>query len=190
MRTVAIYRERLLPISETFIAAQAAALKDYTPVFVGLVPVAGSLPIHGQKAVLRNSSDILSKYRAKAYRQFPYAPSFHRSVKRFRPDLIHAHFSVDGTSMFALQDHLNVPSVVTLHGYDVTTRTEEWKRSMGGRRYLARLPKLFHRTSRFLCVSDAIKPRAIGAGFPEGKLVVHYTGVDCSKIHATRTEST
>jgi colanic acid/amylovoran biosynthesis glycosyltransferase len=182
MRTVAIYRERLLPVSETFIAAQAAALKDYTPVFVGLVAVAGGLPIDGQKAVLRNSSDILSKCRAKAYRQFPYAPSFHRSVKRFRPDLIHAHFSVDGTSVFALQDHLNVPSVVTLHGYDVTTRMEEWKRTMGGRRYLARLPKLFHRTSRFLCISDAIKQRAISVGFPEGKLVVHYTGVDCSQF--------
>jgi glycosyltransferase involved in cell wall biosynthesis len=182
MRTVAIFRERLLPVSETFIAAQAAALKDYTPVFVGLVATARSLPLDGQRALLRNSSSTLAKCRAKAYRQYPYASSFHRDIKRFRPDLIHAHFATDGTNMLGLQDRLNVPSIVTLHGYDVTTRTEEWKRGMYGRRYLARLPRLFQRTSRFLCISNAIRQRAISAGFPEAKLVVHYTGVDCARF--------
>jgi glycosyltransferase involved in cell wall biosynthesis len=182
MRTVVIFREQLLPVSETFITAQAAALKDYRPVFVGLAATARSLPLDGQKALLKNSSSTLAKYRAEAYRRYPYAPMFHRSVKRFRPHLIHAHFAVDGTIALGLQDHLNVPSIVTLHGYDVTTRADEWKRGRGGRRYLARLPKLFHRTSRFLCVSDAIRQRAIRAGFPEAKLVVHYTGVDCSRF--------
>ena len=182
MPTVAIFREHLLPVSETFIAAQAAALKDYTPVFVGLVAAARSLSIDGQKALLKNSSGTLAKCRAKAYRQYPYAPGFHRSVKGFRPDLIHAHFAFDGTSALGLQDHLNVPSIVTLHGYDVTTRTKEWKRAMHGRLYLARLPKLFQQTSRFLCISNAIRQRAISAGFPEAKLVVHYTGVDCARF--------
>jgi colanic acid/amylovoran biosynthesis glycosyltransferase len=184
MRTVVIFREQLLPVSETFIAAQAAALKDYTPVFVGLVAAARSLPLDGQKALLKNSPGTVARYRAKAYRQYPYAPRFHRSVKGFSPDLIHAHFAIDGTSALGLQDHLNVPCIVTLHGSDVTTRTDEWKRGMRGRRYLARLPKLFHRTSRFLCVSDAIRQRAISAGFPEAKLVVHYTGVDCTRFIA------
>ena len=130
MRSVVIFREQLLPISETFIAAQAAALKDYTPVFVGLVAAARSLSIDGQKALLKNSSGTLARCRAKAYRQYPYAPGFHRSVRRFRPDLIHAHFSIDGTSALGLQDHLNVPSIVTLHGYDVTTRMDVWEREI------------------------------------------------------------
>jgi colanic acid/amylovoran biosynthesis glycosyltransferase len=182
LRTVAIFREHLLPVSETFIAAQAAALKDYTPVFVGLMAAAPSLPLDGQKVLLTNSPGTLAKCRAEAYRRYPYAPRFHSSVRRFRPDLIHAHFSIDGTSALGLQDYLNVPSIVTLHGYDVTTRTDEWRREMGGRRYLARLPKLFHQTSRFLCVSDAIRHHAIKAGFPQDKLVVHYTGVDCSQF--------
>jgi colanic acid/amylovoran biosynthesis glycosyltransferase len=184
MRSVVIFREELLPISETFIAAQAAALKNYNPVFVGLVAAARSLPLDGRQALLKDSPGTLARYRAKAYRQYPYAPIFHRTVKRFRPDLIHAHFSLDGTSALGLQDYLNVPSIVTLHGYDVTTRMDVWKREMGGRRYLARLPKLFHRTSRFLCVSNAIRQRAISAGFPEAKLVVHYIGVDCARFTA------
>jgi colanic acid/amylovoran biosynthesis glycosyltransferase len=182
MRSVVIFREQLLPVSETFIAAQAAELKDYTPVFVGLVATARGLPLDGQQALLKNSSSTLAKCRAEAYRRYPYAPRFHSSVKRFRPELIHAHFSIDGTSALGLQDYLNVPSIVTLHGYDVTTRADEWKLEMGGRRYLARLPELFHRTSRFLCVSDAIRQHAIRAGFPEEKLVVHYIGVDCSQF--------
>jgi glycosyltransferase involved in cell wall biosynthesis len=184
MRTVVIFREHLLPVSETFIAAQAAALRDYDPVFVGLVAAARSLPFDGQKALLKNEPGTWAKCRAEAYRRYPYAPRFHSSVKRFRPDLIHAHFAMDGTSALGLQDHLNVPSIVTLHGYDVTTRADEWKRRMGGRRYLARLPKLFRGTSRFLCVSNAIRQRAIGAGFPEAKLVVHYIGVDCARFTA------
>jgi colanic acid/amylovoran biosynthesis glycosyltransferase len=182
MRTVVIFREHLLPVSETFIAAQAAALKDYTPVFVGLIAAARSLPLDGQQALLKNSRRILAKCRAEAYRRYPYAPRFHRNVKEFRPDLIHAHFGIDGTNMLGLQDRLNIPSIVTLHGYDVTTRRDEWKRIRLGRRYLARLPKLFQRTSRFLCVSNAIRQRAINAGFPEAKLVVHYTGVDCARF--------
>jgi colanic acid/amylovoran biosynthesis glycosyltransferase len=182
MRSVVIFREQLLPVSETFIAAQAAALKNYTPAFVGLVAAARSLPLDGQKALLTNSPGTLAKCRAKAYQQYPYAPRFHRSIKELRPDLIHAHFSIDGTSALGLQDHLKVPSIVTLHGYDVSTRRDEWERGMRGRRYLARLPKLFHQTSRFLCVSDAIRHHAIRAGFPQEKLVVHYTGVDCGQF--------
>jgi colanic acid/amylovoran biosynthesis glycosyltransferase len=182
MRTVAIFREHLLPVSETFIAEQAAALKDYTPVFVGLVAASRGLPLDGPKALLKNSPRTLAKCRAELYRRYPYAPRFHRSVKGFRPDLIHAHFGTDGTIALCLQDHLNVPSIVTLHGYDVTTRMDEWKRDTRGRLYLARLPKLFDRASRFLCISDAIRQRAISAGFPEAKLVVHYTGVDCARF--------
>ncbi|HEX4203110.1 MAG TPA: glycosyltransferase [Ktedonobacteraceae bacterium] len=182
MRSVVIFREELLPISETFIAAQATALQHYAPVYVGLTPARHSLKLDGPKALLTKSPGRLSRWRAKAYRHHPYAPRFHRSIKELRPDLIHAHFSIDGTTALGLQDHLKVPSIVTLHGYDVSIRRDEWERGMHGRRYLARLPKLFHQTSRFLCVSDAIRHHAIRAGFPQEKIVVHYTGVDCSQF--------
>jgi colanic acid/amylovoran biosynthesis glycosyltransferase len=182
MRSVVIFREELLLLSETFIAAQATALQHYVPVYVGLIPARHSLKLDGPRTLLADSLGRRARWRAKAYRHHPYAPTFHRSIKGLRPDLIHAHFSIDGTNALGLQDLLKVPSVVTLHGYDVTTRTDEWERGMRGRRYLARLPKLFHQTSRFLCVSDAIRQHAIRAGFPKEKLVVHYTGVDCSQF--------
>ena len=182
MRSVVIFREELLPVSETFIAAQATALQHFSPVYVGLIPARRSLKLDGPKALLADSRGRRGRWRAKAYRYHPYAPSFHRSIKGLRPDLIHAHFSIDGTSALGIQDYLRVPSIVTLHGYDVTRRTEEWERGMRGRSYLSRLPKLFHKTSRFICVSDAMRQHAIRAGFPKEKLVVHYTGVDCSKF--------
>jgi colanic acid/amylovoran biosynthesis glycosyltransferase len=182
MRTVVIFREELLPVSETFIAAQAAALKQYTPVYVGLFAAARSLHLDGPKALLQNSPAGHSDWRARAYRHYPYAPRFHRRVKGFRPDLIHAHFSTDATSALGLQDHLNLPSIVTLHGYDVCARADAFACGTRGRRYLSRLPKLFHRTSRFICVSNAIRQHAINAGFPKEKLTVHYTGVDCSQF--------
>ena len=54
------------------------------------------------------------------------------------------------------------------------------------RRHLFELPflayrrRLWQRASLFLCVSNYIREKAIRAGFPEEKIVVQYTGMNCS----------
>ena len=72
-RTVAIFRERLLPVSETFIAAQAAVLKDYDLSIRRARSTARSPPLNGRGS-LEELVDTLAKCRAEAYRQYPYAP--------------------------------------------------------------------------------------------------------------------
>jgi colanic acid/amylovoran biosynthesis glycosyltransferase len=183
-KKVIVFREHLLPVTETFIESQAGALVKYSASFVGLKRHDGGLLLNAPVITLTGSTGRLGSLAAALYRQVPLSPDFHRRSRRVAPDLIHAHFAVDAVEALSLQRVLRVPLVVTLHGYDVTTRTDEWKRITRGRRYLARLPRLFHQASRFLCVSNAIRQRAISAGFPEAKLVVHYTGVDCTRFAA------
>jgi glycosyltransferase involved in cell wall biosynthesis len=48
--------------------------------------------------------------------------------------------------------------------------------------------RLFARASAFLCVSQSIREAALRAGFPEEKLFVHYTGVDCNRFCPAASE--
>jgi colanic acid/amylovoran biosynthesis glycosyltransferase len=93
--------------------------------------------------------------------------------------LVHAHFATDAVSAMPLSAHLQVPLVVTLHGYDVTTRDAVLGASLAGRAYLTFRRRLWRSASAFICVSDFIRRKAIEAGFPEHKLCVHHIGVDC-----------
>jgi colanic acid/amylovoran biosynthesis glycosyltransferase len=110
----------------------------------------------------------ISDARAKLYRRTGAAPLFHKRAKHTRPDLIHAHFGSGGRTALPLARALGVPLVVTLHGSDVTVRGKEPDRY----RHLG------EDASLLICVSKFIRDRALEAGFPPQKLLVHYIGVD------------
>jgi glycosyltransferase involved in cell wall biosynthesis len=40
--------------------------------------------------------------------------------------------------------------------------------------------RLWRRASLFICVSEFVRQKALDHGFPKEKLLVHYTGIDCS----------
>ena len=71
-----------------------------------------------------------------------------------------------------------LPMIVTLHGIDVTTTEDRYRRSVVGRLYLSKRRRLWNRASAFTCDSDFLRRKAIEIGFPEGKLLVHYVGID------------
>jgi glycosyltransferase involved in cell wall biosynthesis len=183
MRNVLIFRGQLLPPSETFVLAQATALERYRPVFCGLTDVPHSLPVL-RPIRLTGHDALFARYRIEAYRRLPWAPGFHRSVRRAHPALIHSHFAVDGTDALGIQKDLHLPMVVTLHGFDVSTSDEDFARSRSGRLFLSRRQQLWQRASHFVCVSKAIREIALRAGYPEQKLIVRYIGIDCDKFAA------
>src|SRR3546814_13281972 len=49
---------------------------------------------------------------------------FVHAITQLHPALVHAHFGMDGSLMLPLSRRLNVPLVVTFHGYDVTLRPD------------------------------------------------------------------
>jgi colanic acid/amylovoran biosynthesis glycosyltransferase len=177
MNKAIIFRDFLLAKSETFIQAQADALTEFKPVYAGLRPATPSLPITSG-VFMTKATGVRGKAAALSYRLTSFAPRFHRALKAQNAALIHAHFAVDGAAALHMRNVLGVPLIVTLHGYDVTTEDAVFDKTLAGRSYLARRPALFAEASQFLCISQAIRRQAIGKGFPEEKLTVHYTGVD------------
>jgi glycosyltransferase involved in cell wall biosynthesis len=171
MPNVLIFKETLLPRSETFILAQMGALTRFSPHLVGLEPTFKSLPLDKPPLLLSRRASKTADLRAKVYRRTGFAPLFHRGLRDLRPDLIHAHFASGGKTLLPVNKSLQLPLIVTLHGgSDVPIQ----KPQMGVYRELA------ERADLFLCVSDFIRKQAIDAGYPPGKLLVHYIGIDRS----------
>jgi colanic acid/amylovoran biosynthesis glycosyltransferase len=178
MKTVLIYRQVLLPISETFIQAQAAALRSFQPRYAGLLPAARSLPLATDATLLARSRSLLSRGRTVLYKSAGIAPQFHDRVRLCQPALIHAHFAPDGAAAVPLATALRVPLVVTLHGYDVTIQDKYMRKTLAGKLYLRSRARLWERASLFLCVSEFIRDQALQLGFPREKLRVHYIGIN------------
>jgi glycosyltransferase involved in cell wall biosynthesis len=179
MPRVLLFRSELLPLSETFVAGQAAALRRYEPWFAGLKRVRGGLALdEARMIVATQANSLLDKIARRTYLRTGFAPDFLRRIAAAGPDLIHAHFATDACAALAIQKRLQVPMMVTLHGYDVTSEDTALSRSHAGKLYLRHRQMLWARASLFLCVSDWIRRKALERGFPEEKLWVHPIGID------------
>ena len=177
--TVLIYRSELLPPSETFVAAQAHALRRYSPRFAGLRRVPAGLPVDPCESMLLTPADALAdKLRRRLFLASGIAPHFVRALERFRPVLMHAHFALDGAAALPLQRQLRVPLVVTLHGYDATTTDAALRQTAAGRVLLRRRRELRERVRFFICVSEHIHQQALERGVPESKIRTLTIGVD------------
>lgn len=178
MPAILIFKETVLPRSETFILAQMQALRKFSARLIGLEEVSSGLPLPSKPLLLCRARGGAAALRAKIYRKSGIAPLFHAKAKRERPALLHAHFASGGLTAIPLSKSLGVPLLVTLHGSDVTVK---WA-SVRSMRRLGREATLF------LCVSHFIRDRAIAAGLPEEKLRVHYIGVDLQQFPAPATD--
>jgi colanic acid/amylovoran biosynthesis glycosyltransferase len=168
MKTILVYRDTLLPISETFIKAQAESMTRYAARYCGLWPAHPSLPLEREAALLNRDSGWMSSFRQKVYFLSHVATDFKARIKTWPVSLIHAHFGPDGVRAIPLAKSLRVPLIVTLHGYDITKLA--WVSSEYRRLWMA--------ADRILCVSQFVRQRALERGCPAEKLVVHYIGVD------------
>jgi glycosyltransferase involved in cell wall biosynthesis len=187
LKHVLIYRNELLPASETFIAAQAGAMRRYDPWFAGLKRVENGIELNETRvAVVAETASLKGKLVRRIYTSTGYAPRWHRRLRSLQPALIHAHFGVDGCIALPLQKKLCAPLVVTLHGYDVTSSDQSLSATVFGRVYLTRREELWCRASLFVCVSEHIHQTALQRGFPEDKLWVHCIGIDLSEPPPSR----
>ncbi|MGA7884558.1 MAG: glycosyltransferase [Acidobacteriaceae bacterium] len=177
--TVLIYRSELLPASETFIAAQAHALRRFTPLFTGLRHIHHGLPIDREEMlVLTHGQTLRDRIRRRFFLETGIAPRFFHALQLHHAALLHAHFAVDAAAALPIQRDLRLPLVVTLHGYDATMSDEALRHTAAGRVYLRRKAQLRERASVFLCVSDHIRRQALERGVPESKLRTLPIGVD------------
>ncbi len=175
---VLIFRADLLPMSETFIAAQARALRRYEPRFFGLRRSKPCLPLPAAPIC---GAGISAAERL-LYRTTGVAPSLVQAGRREQAALLHAHFAINGAEVLPLRRSLGLPLLVTLHGYDVMCDDQAHRLTRRGRAYLDRREQLWEETALFLCVSEALRKQALARGFPAHKLCVLPLGVDTEQL--------
>jgi glycosyltransferase involved in cell wall biosynthesis len=186
---VIIFADHLLYPSETFIHAQASALSEFEPVYAGSRRVVG-LNLPQEQIHVINQGDFWGKCRELGFKLTGFAPDFVKRLSALNPALLHAHYGPNGLRTLPIASSLKIPLVVTFHGSDVTlTDVRYQKATLGFRRYLANKGRLKKSSALFLAVSKFLRGKLLEQGFPEERVLVHYTGVDTKKFKPASTEA-
>jgi glycosyltransferase involved in cell wall biosynthesis len=172
---VAIYRDSLLPPSETFIARQVAAFTRYEPFFVGTRRARPSLTLSTRALVLREIEQLplLQDLRFRARMGVPRG--WLAAIRHEVPVLLHSHFGTDGVRSLPLRRALGIPMVVSFHGFDITIR-DDW--SILQRAYAWMRPRVFREAAMVIATSHSLEQLLIERGCPREKIRVHYPGMD------------
>src|SRR6266702_120235 len=179
MPKLLVFAERMLPSTQTFIPLQVDELRRYRATYVGLIPPDRKFPMDAEPIRLTRDRSRASRVRRELYRWTGIAPRFHAEVARIKPQLLHAHFAEGSSAAVFLSKRLRVPLVLHLRGGAELLPDSELRRRLFQLPFLAYRRELWRRASLFICVSQYIRDKALRAGFPEDKLRVHYTGMNC-----------
>ncbi|HET7332164.1 glycosyltransferase [Dyella sp.] len=189
MKKVLVFRNNVLPVSETFIRDQVRYLTGWAPILAGYRVVTGGLDLKGITTYVFPglNSGKFQRWRLRCCQWFGIAHAgTTRALLNLDVDIVHAHFGTDAVDIWPSVRRLGLPMLVTLHGYDINIYRGWWEAGRGGlRRYvyprrllqMARNPKV-----RFIAVSEAIKQRAIEYGISAEKVSVSYVGVDTQRF--------
>lgn len=185
MDSVVIFREGLLPLSETFIRSQVNNMERYRGVYAGCRRVVG-LDLSDREVLVLEGPG--AKLEALILKTTGYSPRLLGRLRKYEPVLVHAHFGQDGATALPLARKLKVPLLVTFHGSDANLSDGVFQASRSGRRYLRRRDQLKQGASGFIAVSKFIAARLVAQGFPDEKIQVHYIGVDVNWFQPERPE--
>jgi len=178
---VAIFRSPVFHAHETFVQAHAAGLRRYRPLIVGLEDKGHVPPALAESVLL-----LRSARQRTAFKLLGRAGALAGRMRPFAPVLIHAHFGPDGLMALPLARSLGVPLVTTLHGYDVSRTAARMLASgrLSWIRYALFKRRLTEGGDLFLAVSEALRDKAIAAGYPPERTLTHYNGVDLAAFRA------
>lgn len=169
---IGVFRENLLPYSETFILNQARFITKYTVEIFGINRITPETLI--KNTYIFQSMPKITKTMFKLFSNIPDV--WVSSLKDRKYALIHAHFGPDALWASAFSKKLGIPLVTTFHGYDVFPTQGNLGKMY--RYYEFRRRELFSRSSKVIAVSEYIKSRLLTLGCPEEKIEVHHIGID------------
>jgi glycosyltransferase involved in cell wall biosynthesis len=173
MVRVLVFRKRLLAWSETFIADQCRFMPTSTVLPCGVTADAtgkhllAKLPQH----TILHQGGPKDAYRAWQLKRRGYlSPAWEKRLRHHQPDLIHAHFGPDGLTALAIKQALNIPLIVTFHGFDICIEQpyNKYRRSM---------QSIFAQADGIIAVSDFIAEKLRHHGCPPQKIRQHYIGI-------------
>ena len=180
MSSVIVYRDRLLPLSETFIQSQVQHLSAFQAIYAGCRRVPG-LDLRGRPVIVLKRGPV-GRAEEFLFKTTGWSPSLVSQLREYQPAILHAHFGPDGSTALPLAQKLHVPLLVTFHGFDANLHERALLSSRWGRRYLRRRSALKQGASKFIAVSQFIAEKLLRQGFPFDKIQVHYIGVDTDRF--------
>jgi colanic acid/amylovoran biosynthesis glycosyltransferase len=179
---VVIYRDFLLPASETFIKSQADGLRRFEPIYLGLRRVDG-IEIAVERSIVIQQPGLFGILDRALFSRTGLSVAATLKLLPLRPRMLHAHFGVDASRIMRFAHSMRLPMLVTLHDYDITTSDAELlKLAPYCATYIARRPELNRRATKFIAVSNFIKQKAILRGFSAEKIAVHHIGIDVDRF--------
>lgn len=175
--TAIVFRKRILPWSETFIAAQSGAMTRYAPVLVGYSrDPSGAAYLVGRPQLLLNEHSAFPALEKLLLKSAGRAPRrWLRAIADTHPAVLHAHFGSSALPASRIARALGVPLVVTYHGMDITVAAKTAAEAERRRR-------AFAAADRVLAVSEFIAEALRAAGCPPAKITVHFIGVDTARF--------
>lgn len=181
MRQLAIFRHNLFRLSESFITNQAAHLERYHPFYLGRLRY-GAPPPGAEALALEDLAPHMRMLPA-AWHMLSASPHpYLYSLAGRRPDIIHAHFGVEGVYALPLAARLGVPLVTTFHGFDATLGPLGLLTNPAWARYALKRGVLAKRGTVFLAASKFLRDKLLALEFPPDRVLVHYIGVDTQAI--------
>jgi len=180
VREVAIFRHNLFRLSEPFITQQAERLSRYRPLYLGRWRF-GRPPPGAPSLALQD----IDRWRLPSigWQMLTRDPrAYVRLLSGHRPELIHAHFGIEGVYALPLARRLAKPLVTTFHGFDATLAAPALLASPAWAHYPLHRRELARQGDLFLCASDFIRERVLALGFPDARTRTHYIGVDRESI--------
>ena len=172
-----VFRKRILPWSETFIASQSGAMARYAPVLVGYSrDPGGAAYVIGRPQLLLNEHSAfpaLEKFLLKSTGRAPRR--WLRAIAETQPVVLHAHFGSSALPASRIAKALRVPLIVTYHGMDITVAATT-------RAEVERRHRAFAAADRVIAVSGFIADVLRKAGCPPEKITVHFIGVDTARF--------
>jgi glycosyltransferase involved in cell wall biosynthesis len=183
---VIVFRADLLPGSETFIKEQILALRRWDAVLTGLRFVRG-LDVSSLRCELLSGwfPQKVARRMTAVMREMNAAPfGVLAQLRRLGGSIVHIHFATDLVAIWPAVRLLGLPTVTTLHGYDINIHKSYWGRgNRASQRYPERLVSIAqHAQVKFIAVSEAIRGRAIEYGIPADKIIVKHVGIDATRF--------
>lgn len=120
----------------------------------------------------------LNKFSSLSPRQYFY---WRKILRQNEVRMIHAHFGPAGIEILPLAKSLNIPLLVTFHGYDASS----FLRSSV---YVKSLIQLF-KYARGICVSRNMAEKLIGLGIPPTRVNTHYIGTSLENFKFVKRQT-
>lgn len=170
---VLIFTKRVLPRSNTFVAAQGNNLPTFQPIYIGLRENESGIDlIDGQLTCVQEKHEFLPSLSRLMLDGVQYLSSgWQQALESFSASLIHAHFGKGGYYCTPISQKLNLPLITTFHGSDIT-QDDKFSYNKKHRKIA------FQQSSKVIAVSKFIENKLVEKGCPQEKIIQHYIGID------------